>query len=228
MINNRHFCVFDFETGGKDPQTCEILQIGSTIVNKNNLTTVDEFASLVQPRNFDALEDKALEVNGLTREQLREAPLPEVIFPAWAKWIQQHNTKADKSSWGAPIPTGWGIDNFDIPIFNRYCKEFGHWDEKWNSRTLMNPVFTFDVMKSIWLIGNNLPGLKNVKLVTVLEYMGMSTEEIEKGAHDASWDTKWTANVAIRYLKFMKHITSYNSASGKRRLELKDCLKGNV
>ena len=225
MIDNRHFCVFDFETGGKDSSKCEVISIGAAIIHKNKLEVVDEFSSLMQPRDFDALEQEALNVNGLTVEQLREAPLPDVVFPTWARWIQNHNISKDNNSFGAPIPVGWGSDNFDLPILDRYCKEFGYWDKKWNSRTLMNPVFTFDVMKSVWLLTRVNPDVKNCKLVTVAQHMGIPQEEIEENAHDALWDVQTTAKIAIRYLKLMKYLTDYNPDTGNRRVTLANCLK---
>lgn len=224
-MDNRNICCFDFETGSKDKTTCEILQIGSAIIDRNNLTIIDKFQSLMKPENFDALEDEALKINGLTKEQLQDAPDITIVFPMWAEWIQRHNIYKNKSSFGAPIPCGWGIDGFDIPILNRYCHKFKYWDNKWNNNTLMNPVFSFDVMKHIWFWTRNNPDVKNIKLPTVLEYMGLSATEIEQGAHDASWDVEQTAKIAIKLLKLELYLTEINVNTGRKRLELKDCLK---
>jgi len=224
MIDNRHLCVLDFETGGKDKTSCEVLSIGSVIIHSGTLQIIDEFTSLVQPRNFDALEEEALKVNGLTREQLAEAPLPDIIFPAWAKWIQNHNITKDNNSFGAPIPTGWNINNFDLPILDRYCKEFKYWDKKWGSRTLLNPVFTFDVMTEIWLLTRTNPDTKNCKLGDMAIFMGKSEEDVTANAHEVMWDVRTTAEIAIRYLKLMKYLTDYNPATGNRRITLKGCL----
>jgi DNA polymerase III epsilon subunit-like protein len=139
MADYRNFCVFDFETGSTDTETTQIIQIGASIIHRNSLEIVDSFRSLVKPKDFDALEDGALAVNHITKEQLEDAPDVDVIFPTWANWIKEWNTNKDKNGWGAPIPCGWGSDRFDVPIMSRYCKMYGYWDEKYDNMNLLDP-----------------------------------------------------------------------------------------
>lgn len=221
-MDNRNLICFDFETGGKNSQNCEILQIGAALIDRNSFKIKSTFTTLMKPKDFDALEPEALKVNGITREQLAEAPEASVMFPTFAAWMQKGNIYKNKSSFGAPIPITYGGDKVDIPILDRYCKEYGYWDKKWNNGTLVNPVFTFDVMKHVWFWTRTNKELENLKLGTVLEWMGVSKEEIEAGAHDAMWDVEWTAKVAIRLLKVGVHLTSLND-DGKRRLDMKGC-----
>lgn len=222
-MDHRHFCVFDFETGSTDTATTEILQIGSVIIDCRSFKIKDEFKTLMKPKDFDAVEDGALKVNGLTREELADAPEASVMFPTWAAWIQRHNINKTKSSFGAPIPVYWGGDRFDLPIMDRYCKEYGYWDHKYDNGTLVNPIFTFDVMKHMWFWTRTLAEPKNVKLVTVAEWMGIPKAEIEKGAHDGFWDAKTTARIAVKLLKLGSYMTELNDESKKRRLEMKGC-----
>ena len=224
-MDYRHFCCFDFETGGTDTSKCEILQIGACILNRNSLKIVDKFETLMKPEDFDAVEDGALRVNGLTREQLADAPEASVMFPLFAKWIQKHNINKTKNSFGAPIPVTWGGDKFDMPIMDRYCLKYGYWDKKWCNQSLLNPVFTMDVMKHIWFWIRNNKDVKNCKLVTVLEYMGVPKEDIEAGAHNAMWDVEWTAKIAVKLLKLGNYLTTLND-DGNRRLEIENCFKG--
>jgi len=221
-MDNRHMCVFDFETGGTDTTKCEILQIGAQILDRNSFKVKDEFKTLMKPEDFDTLEDEALRVNGLTKEQLMDAPEASVMFPTFATWIQKHNIHKDKGSFGAPIPVYCGGDRFDMPILERYCQKYGYWDKKWCNQSLLNPIFTFDVMKHMWFWTRTNPELKNLKLVTVLEWMGVPKKEIEAGAHDAMWDVTWTAKIAIRLLRVSQHLTNMNE-EGQRRLEMKGC-----
>lgn len=226
MADSRNICVFDFETGGRDPHTCEIVQIGAVVINRNSLKIQDEFKTLMRPNNFDALEDKAMQVHGITREQLEAAPTEQTAFPIFARWIQKFNTRKDKNSFGAPIPCGWGIDGFDMPIIARYCKQHGFWDNKWNNQSLLNPIFTFDCMKHVWFwLRANADTPENIKLGTVLEYMGVPKDEIASGAHDALWDVKWTAQVAIKLLRVGVFLTE-KKEDGSRRLEMKGYLNG--
>ncbi len=224
-MDNKHFCVFDFETGQKNKNIAEIIQIGAVILDRNSFKIKDKFETLMKPEDFDALEDEALQINGISREQLQDAPEASVMFPTWAKWIQKHNINKSKNSFGAPTPVTYNGDNFDMPILQRYCQKYGYWDKKWGNQTLLNPIFTLDVMKHMWFWTRTTSKseLKNLKLVTVLEWMGLPKEEIEAGAHDALWDVEQTANIAIRLLKVSNHLTSMNDDDGKRRLEMKGC-----
>jgi DNA polymerase III epsilon subunit-like protein len=230
MIDKRNFCVFDFETNGRNTNTCEILSIGSVIIDKNKLQIVDEFVSLVQPSSKEALETQeakgALDVNHLDPDKLMEAPSAEIVFKTWADWIKKYNINKDKNSFGSPIATGWGSDRFDVPILERYCEKYGYWDSKWNNMTLMNPVFTFDVMKQFWLMTRTNSEVKNCKLGDSAIYMGISEEEVAANAHDALWDVTMTAKIGIRFLKLMRYLSDYNTSTGNRRVNLENCFVG--
>lgn len=223
-MDNRHLCVFDLETGSLNVSTTQIIQIGSCIIDRNNLEIVDEFESLVKPKNMDELEDKALKINGLTKEELEDAPCVDTVFPVWANWINQWNTT--NNGWGAPIPAGWGSDRFDLPILERYCRHYDYWDNKWDNMTLMNPIFSFDIMKQFWFWTRNNNDVKNCKLKTAVAYMGAATdEEIEEGAHDALWDVRMTAMIGQKFLRVSRWANEYNKDSGKRRMPMKGCFK---
>ena len=224
MADYKHICIFDFETGGLDTSSCEILQIGACILNANSHKIVDTFQTKVCPDHPELVNPEALAVNGLTLEELKNAPPASVIFPVWIDWIKKYNTDKNKTSWGAPIPGGWNIDGFDMPILARYCKDYGYWDEKWNSITAMNPIFTFDVMKYFWAASRTNRDVKNCKLVTAVEYMGLATaEEIEEHAHDAVWDVEMTAKIGGRFLNFFRKMTQVIPETGERRLKMKNC-----
>lgn len=226
MADNRNIIVFDFETTGRDTSKVDILQIGAVIIDRNSLKIKDEFECMMQPNDMSILDTEeckeALKVNHITKEQLETAPQAKTMFPVFANWIMKHNTK--KGSFGAPIPAGWGIDNYDMPIFNRYCNEYGYWDNKWSAQTLMNPIFTLDAMKHLWFWTRNNKDVDNLKLGTILEYMGVSKQEIAEGAHNALWDVKWSAQIIIKLLRVGMFLTEIKTGDGKRRLEMKGCL----
>jgi DNA polymerase III epsilon subunit-like protein len=225
MTNNRHFLCFDFETSSKYSDTTQILQIGACVLDRHSYTIKDEFETLVRPEDWAAVEDEALKVNGLTREQLKDAPDITVVFPMFTAWVNKYNVNKAKNSFGAPISIHFNGDNFDMPILSRYCKRFGHWDEKWGNQTLVNPIYSLDVLKHLWFWMRGIEDVPNLKLVTLLEYMGVSKDEIAKGAHNALWDVRWTARIAVKLLKAGDYLTALRN-DGTRRLEMKDCFKG--
>ena len=226
MSDNRHIVVIDFETSSANPTTTQILQIGAVVLDRNSLKIKDEFETLVKPDDPTTVEDGALKVNHLTLEQLDSAPEAKVIFPAFAAWIQKHNIRKDHGTFGSPIMAGWGIDGFDLPILTRYCQQYGFWDKKWSNQTLVNPIFTFDAMKHFWFWTRTNHEVTNIKLGTVLEYMGVPQEEIASGAHSALWDVKWSAKIIVKLLQVGSYLTENRPDIGSRRLEMKGCFAG--
>jgi DNA polymerase III epsilon subunit-like protein len=221
-MDNRNLCVFDFETSSADPSTTQILQIGACIINRNSLEVQDQYTTVVQPDDFTAVDPDALRVNGLTIEQLEKAPCINTVFPTFARWVQRFNIRGDKSSFGAPIPVTWGGDRFDLPILERYCQRFNYWDVSRKHQILVNPVFSMDVMKHMWFWTRTRKDVANVKLATILEWMGVSMTDIEKGAHDAMWDTLWTARIAVKLLQLSGNLVNINE-QGVCRLNMKNC-----
>ena len=53
MGTYNQICVFDFETGGANPNECEITQIGACIINRWDLKIIDTFESMARPENLD-------------------------------------------------------------------------------------------------------------------------------------------------------------------------------
>jgi len=179
----------------------------------------------MKPEDFDAIDPGALKVNGLTKDQLQDAPEAGVVWKSFADWIQKYNTSKDKSFWGTPIPCGYNICGFDLVLFDRYCKKYKYWDEKQDRQTLFWPLNRFDVFDHMWLYMRTNSDIKRMKLISILEYCGIPLEEIEKGAHDAMWDVEMTAKLAVKLLKLAGRLTEVGATSGKRMMEIKDCLK---
>lgn len=212
-MDNRHFCVFDLKTGSQDKASCEIIHIGSCVVDRNSLKVKDSFGTLLKPEDFEAIEEEALRLNGFTREQLVEAPEASVMFPMWAKWIQKHNITKDKGALGAPIPVYWGGD---MSVFDRYRVKYG-------AKRLLGSDVAMNVRDHMWFWTRTSPDVDNLDLVAVLEWMGVSKEEIEtRRAHNTMWEVEWITKIATRLLKVGLHLTNKNDG-GKRRLDMEGC-----
>src|SRR5688572_27609558 len=126
-MNFNNFIVFDYETGSKNPFKTQPLQLAAVIVDGRKLQLVEGayFNSLIQPvlddeeaqkLGLDPLEDKALEVNNLTRGELKDAPPLKNVWSKFCDFANNYNIK--KTKWDAPIPVGYNID-FDLTINNR-------------------------------------------------------------------------------------------------------------
>ncbi len=224
-MDNRNICVFDYETTGRDKNKCEITQIGGCIIDRWKLETIDTFKSMAKPLDFDAIEEEALQVTGITREQLEEAPNIKIVWSNFTNWVQKYNkSKNGNNSFMAPIAAGYNITGYDLPITDRYCKKYGPWDEKWQTQKLFNPVYKIDVMDHMWFWTENNAEVKSLKLTSICEWMGFTKAEIE-GAHDALQDVKNTAKILIRLLKMERGLTDINPETGEPRLQMKDSFK---
>lgn len=180
---------------------------------------MDRFSTLVQPTKPDEVSPDALRVNKLDMTELMQSPLPSVAFPNFASWVQKFNYGNNLSPFTAPIFIAYNT-NFDYTITQRYCKQYGYWDEKREQQKLFNQLIQLDIMHLIFLFTERDASLPNMKLVTVLEWMGASTE----GAHKADVDTENAAKIFMRFLKMFRWWTC-NGEDGVRRLKLEGCFK---
>ena len=214
MANFRDIIVFDFETGGANPHTCQPTQIAAVAIHarKLELQPGGVFNSEMRPIIDDdkaieagvaPLEDKALEITRKTREGLAKAPLPKGVWKKFGKFCDKYNFK--KTSWTAPIAAGYNINGYDMPIVERMCQQYGPLDEKKNCQKIFNPIFTIDVMQHIYCWFENNQDVKGYSMDYMRDYFGMSNESKEN-AHDALQDVKDTANLMIKFLKLQRNL----------------------
>jgi len=106
----------------------------------------------------------------------------------------------------------------------RYCKEFGPWDSKRDDQKLYSQVWKFDMMDHIFSWFENNSELQKLNQVSVMGYMGYSEEFLEN-AHDADVDTEMSARLLVKFLKLQRHLTEVNKETGRKRVEMKGCMK---
>lgn len=201
---NRDIIVFDFETGGRNPLRCQPTQIGAIALDGRNFKKKGEFNSMMRPiidddkaiaAGVDPLEDEALKVTGQTRAALAKAPLPKGVWKKFCAFVDKYNWKG--TPYFAPIPCGFNIIGFDLPIVNRLCEAYGPWDDKKQRHKLFSQLFIYDVMQDVKLWTEGDPNIKSISMDSLREIMGLSSEN----AHDALQDVKDTANIFIKLQK---------------------------
>tara|TARA_R110000824_G_scaffold177357_5_gene356704 strand:+ start:622 stop:1299 length:678 start_codon:yes stop_codon:yes gene_type:complete len=215
MATYNNICVFDFETGGKNPHECEITQIGACIIDRWNLKIIDEFKSMAKPENLDSVEQGALDVTGFTIAQLEKAPNIKLVWSKFVNWVNKHNkSKGNLGSYMAPIPAGYNILGYDMIIVNRYCKEYGPWNDNRGQQKLFNPIYKIDLMDHMWFWTENNPEIKSLKLTSVCEWLGFDKEDIEN-AHDALQDVHNTSKIIIRLLNMQRGLTGTDGTEAR-------------
>lgn len=194
MINYSTFICFDFETSGANPEIDLPTEIAGKAYNSRSLEPIPgaEFSSLCNPPEDVKIEPKALEVSKLTLEEVRAAPSLEVIWKQFCAWVEKFNYKKDK--WNAPIACGQNIDGFDLPIAKHCNKRFG---PKKQDTILFSTFRSVDLLDLLFPWFENSNDLKNYKLDTIREYLGMSTI----GSHEALKDVQDTGGIIMRILK---------------------------
>ena len=85
---NRDIIVFDFETGGRNPLTCQPTQVAALALDGRNFKLKGTFNSEIWAETDDEkavaaglgpIEDGALKVTGKTRESIAKAPKPKAV-----------------------------------------------------------------------------------------------------------------------------------------------------
>lgn len=171
---------FDCETTGLLHWVHDIDQLSVMVDIDGEI--VDEKNWLIVPYNFDAIESKALEVQGRTVEELRTFEDPRQVFVELLTLLDSHVSKyvkADKFT-----ICGFNVD-FDIGFLRQFFRKNGH---KYYGSYFRNNVVVDPLYVVYFLVSHGvLPELKNYKLATVCEFF-----EIELKAHDAFDDIRAT------------------------------------
>tara|TARA_Y100000004_G_C8922124_1_gene415921 strand:- start:800 stop:1489 length:690 start_codon:yes stop_codon:yes gene_type:complete len=211
MANFRDIIVFDFETGGANPQTCQPTQIAAVAIHARKLilqpggTFNSEIRPIIDDEKAIAagvapLEEKALEITRKNRDDLAKAPPPKVVWKKFAEFCDQFNFK--KTSFTAPIPAGYNIIGYDLPIVQRMCDQYGPTDNKSGKQKIFNQIFKIDLMDHIYCWFENNQDVKGYNMDYMRDYFGLSKDN----NHDALQDVKDTANLLIKFLRLQRSL----------------------
>jgi DNA polymerase III epsilon subunit-like protein len=214
---NNKICVFDYETGGTNVQICPVLSIGAVIIDEKSLQIIDEFYSLVKPDDFSTINEDALKVNKLTIAELQTAVPEKIVWQDFVTFINKH--KNGTSMWNSPIASGFNISSFDMIITDGLCKKYGPYDKKEGRAKLFRPFPQLDLSQIIfsWFMEEKEP--KKLNLSAIASYLGFSQEVLDN-CHNSLGDSKVTAQILIRFLKFQRNIM------GQYRDKIKGCFDG--
>lgn len=212
----KNYICFDFETTGLNPYGCQLTQIAAIVLHGKKLTLVeggvfnievrpefdDEKAKLL---GFDPVEQAALDKTRKTREQLEKAVGPKVAWKKFTDFVNKHNVKG--SPYYAPIPVGFNINNYDIPILHRYCKMYGPSEEKTGRQKLVNQIYKVDVMDMMFNWFEDEDSVKKTNMDYLRGYFEFP-ETSKENAHDALFDVIDTANMFIRFMRYHRQHAS--------------------
>ncbi len=174
---------FDVETTGLNPSKHDIIQFACLV--EINGEVVEEWETKIRPFDFGAIEDKALEVNGLTRKQLEDYPHPKEVYNIMVKMFDRYIGKFDKTDKFAPA--GFNV-KFDMDFLSNFFKKNNdkYYGSYFNYRAIdpLYKLYELDYERKL-----NLP---DYKLATACAHFGIDIQ-----AHDALSDIKATRALRI-------------------------------
>lgn len=204
--------MFDFETDGKSPQTCNVTQIACIPVDLRNLKLLPEefFSRDVCPQELMDLGDEAyfskhedtinwhasmmgINPDGVLKRWKEGAPEKE----AWLDFSRYIKNFCKGGRWDEkPIAGGQNIRGYDLPICERYA-------ERWGKALDFNKRDIFDLMDLTrpWFMFHPDPP-KSLSMDVLREYFGISAI----GSHDAIKDVEDTAELIVKFLSLHERI----------------------
>lgn len=176
---------FDLETTGLRPDKNGIHQISGEICIDGE--TKETFDFHVRPNPLAVIEQTALDVGGVTLEQINEyPPMKEVfklIIEMLSKYVDKYNKK-DKF-----FLCGYNNASFDNNFLRGFFLQNG--DNYFGSWFWSN---SFDVMVlATPFLANKRGEMENFKLMTVAKHLGIEIDEAK--LHDASYDIYLTKEI---------------------------------
>lgn len=184
-LNSMKILFFDLETTGLKPEKNGIHQMSGSIVIDNQI--VETFNFNVQPNPKALIEDDALSIANVTRDQIQAYPEMKIVYnqlvEMLAKYVDKFN-KTDKF-----FLCGYNNASFDNQFLRGFFLQNG--DNYFGSWFWSN---SFDVMvlASKHLAANRCK-MPDFKLKTVAKYMGIEVDESK--LHDAMYDIELTMGI---------------------------------
>jgi DNA polymerase-3 subunit epsilon len=173
---------FDLETTGTNPARHGIHQISGEIVIDS--ITKESFDFKVQPNPKAQIDDDALKVGGVSKEQIMSYPPMKEVYGKLISMLEKYVSKYDKND--KFFLVGYNNASFDNQFLRGFFLQNG--DNYFGSWFWSN---SFDVMVlSTLLLAEKRPQMENFKLATVAKHLGI--EVAEESLHDASYDIKLT------------------------------------
>jgi len=212
----RNLIIFDFETTGTNPLTCEPVQVAAIVIDPRRLIFVEdsEFNIVMRPPSLDEMSveeymdsDKDL-LETIKWHANNRSCTPKEVTTSWKNGTSQREAwdqfikYVDKYNWKhqaffSPIPGGMNIRDFDLKIYDRL-------NERYNiKKGPFWPRDRVDLLDLCFYWFEDLPEPpKDYKMDTLREWFGISAEN----AHDALQDVKDTGRFIIKFMRLHRSI----------------------
>ena len=184
----------DCETAGLDPKKNPAIQFSGIIEIDGKI--VKEFDFKLRPFKDSLIEDKALEVNGITREALLDPERLECVDvykkmkSIFLTYVDRYNKQDKLYLMGQNV-------GFDYGFLFELWKRQG--DDYLGSFIHYHKIDLIALTTTFKLAGSFKAPLPNMKLATLCEYFGLSAQ-----THDSLDDIRKTREIFIRMVHSLK------------------------
>ena len=171
----------DTETGGVNPEKAALIQLSGIIrIDKKD---VEKFNFYIKPFENSEVNEKALEVQGRTLEELKTDKYVEEkeVYKQFIKLLDKYIDKYDKTD--KFIVAGYNV-RFDVDVLKAFFQRHGNnFLFSYLDSSMLDPLYSIRLLQ----IAEVLPVLENNKLETWCKHFG-----IELKAHDSLEDIEAT------------------------------------
>jgi len=200
--NGDMLAIVDTETTGLRAGYNDVIQLAVLPVNGDlKPMGVEPFNLIMQPAHPKNISKKAMQVNGIKKEQILNAPTSEDAFFIFEKWFEKNVTG---KGYKKIIPIGQNIQ-FD----QGFIKEWMGWDERkrpdynWSEdffewRKSRDTKYIAEYMNDLAYFNNQQFPFPRTSLSYLATRFGLNTD----GAHDAMFDCEMTGKVYRSLLAF--------------------------
>lgn len=171
-----------FETTGTNPGRNGIHQISGSIVIDGK--HIQDFDFHVQPNPKAVIEDAALQVAGVTREQVLAYPPMQQVYQEFVAMLGKYVDKYDKKD--KFFLVGYNNAAFDNQFLRGFFLQNG--DQYFGSWFWSNSIDVM-VLASAYL-ADRRADMENFKLPTVAKFLGVSVSD--DSLHNALYDIELT------------------------------------
>ena len=183
----------DTETGGVNPEKAALIQLSGIIrIDKKD---VEKFNFYIKPFENSEVNEKALEVQGRTLEELKTDKYVEEkeVYKQFINLLDKYIDKYDRTD--KFIVAGYNV-RFDVDILKAFFQRHGNnFLFSYLDSSMLDPLYSIRLLQ----IAEILPVLENNKLETWCKHFG-----IELRAHDSLEDIEATKKLIGKLISLIR------------------------
>ena len=183
----------DTETGGVNPEKSALIQLSGIIrIDKKD---IEKFNFYIKPFENSEVNEKALEVQGRTLDELKTEKYIEEkeVYKQFINLLDKYIDKYDKTD--KFIVAGYNV-RFDVDILKAFFQRHGNnFLFSYLDSSMLDPLYSIRLLQ----IAEVLPVLENNKLETWCKHF-----EIELKAHDSLEDIEATKKLIGKLISLIR------------------------